>query len=295
MAARPREPRSLLRGPAAAALLPHTGPQPGNRAAGPAGPGLLGAGALEAPRLPRGNPLRPAGRAGPGLPSPTRGAEPGGRGNGSPPLPRSPSGRRGRSRPACPHSALFFFFFWFPALGNRSRLGGPRLARRPTPESQAAREPPPPRAGEKLRSPGPGRREKWARGEPCAGTHRRRDGASLTWRARRGRDNGASRRSRGPRLSVCAPGAVGVDMRVRRLSPAAPGGGPVTGNTASPSSTACRGDWGSAVPTGDYPKCQVRATEKLFQCSIIQFTPWALFKPSPVMNFFFFKGVLTVV
>ena len=115
MAARPREPRSLLRGPAAAALLPHTGPQPGNRAAGPAGPGLLGAGALEAPRLPRGNPLRPAGRAGPGLPSPTRGAEPGGRGNGSPPLPRSPSGRRGRSRPACPHSALFFFFFFgFP-------------------------------------------------------------------------------------------------------------------------------------------------------------------------------------
>lgn len=222
MAARPREPRSLLCGPAAAA--PGTAPW-----------GRRGRDASERARWRR-----------PGSPAGILCVPPGERGRGSLPLWEARSRAAAGAAP-CPFRALppggeagraplvltrLFFFFGFPPWvtgpGSGSRFGGLRLVR-----SQAAREPPP-RAGEKLRSPGPGRREKWARGEPCAGTHRGRNGASLTWRARRGRDNGASRRSRGPRLSVCAPGAVGVDMRVRRLSPAAPGGGPVTGNTASP-------------------------------------------------------------
>lgn len=59
-----------------------------------------------------------------------------------------------------------------PRPGARDR-GSPEQTAGPA-ESREAREQQLPRAGEKLRFPGPGRREKWSRGEPCTGTPRAR-------------------------------------------------------------------------------------------------------------------------
>lgn len=129
----------------------------------------------------------PPGR-GAGVPSGRHGA---GRQREPPASPRSPSRRRGWSRP------LVLTRLLFPARVDRSRLRLPSaVSTRPRPgardrgrpeqavgpaESRAAREQRPPRAGEKLRLSRPGRPEKSSRGEPCAGTPRAQ-WSQLTWR-----------------------------------------------------------------------------------------------------------------
>lgn len=87
-------------------------PSPGTARRGERGRGSLEADAPEVPSPPRGS-FASRQAAGPGFPP--GGAEPGGRESRSPPPPRSPSRRRGRSRP------LVLTRLLFPARGDRSR------------------------------------------------------------------------------------------------------------------------------------------------------------------------------
>lgn len=230
MAAWPREPRSLLRGPCRRCAASHAAPCAREPRCGAGGAETPRAGALEAPRLPpRESSLRPAGRAGPGLPFRLREARSrAAAGSGSRPCRALPWGDEAGRAPLV--LTLGFFFFLVSRPGNRSRLrlrlGGPGLARGPAPESQAAfRERC--RCRERERNFGLRARA----GE--AGRRWRRAGRTPRWSLSPG--SGASPRREATsvppqprsRLSVCAPGRWVWIYAFLSFTPAAPGGGPV--------------------------------------------------------------------
>lgn len=190
--AKPREPNSLLRGPAAAAPpRPLTRfPSPGAARRGQGGLGSPQTGALEAPSSAAGLLYVPPGR-GAGAPSWRRGA--GGCWSGSPPPAALSLSEARPVAPAGPHPA----FVSLPGGQVTAPVRGPRLARGPAPVTAAARSRRRDRrrAGRRVNSSCRGRERNFAFRGPGGGRsgagvsrapgRRGRDGAVLTWRASR--------------------------------------------------------------------------------------------------------------
>lgn len=222
-AAAPQEPNSLLRGPGAAALrrpLTHGFPAPGAALRGERCRASLEASALGAPS-PTAEPLC----APPARCSLSEARSPAAA-RAAPRPRRAPSrgGEAGRARLSSP-GFCFPPEVTGPGSGSRRqpptrpRLGAcdrdrPEQAAGPA-ESRAAREQQPPRAGEKLRLLGPGRRAKSSRGERCAGTPRARWSRAHLAGPVAGEDNGVSRGC-APRFRFALPGRW-VWMRVLRF------------------------------------------------------------------------------